>query len=50
MGKKSDINAGAGMTAVVVAILVGIAAGSFWIGVLALFGLIVLLSALRIIR
>ena len=50
MGKKQDVNAGAGAAALVVAVIVGLGTASFWGGVVAFVVLVGILSALKIVR
>lgn len=50
MGRKQDINHGAGMAAAVVAVGVGLATQSAWAGVVTFMALALVLSALRIVR
>jgi hypothetical protein len=50
MGRKQDMNAGAGAACAVVGILVGLGTGSCWGGVAAFLGLGIVLSVLRVIR
>jgi hypothetical protein len=50
VGRKQDINTGAGAACLVVAAIVGFATQSFWGGVIAFVALTGILSAMRIIR
>ena len=50
MGRKQDINTGASAASLVVAIIIGVLAQSFWAGLVTFFILVTILSALRIIR
>lgn len=50
MGRKQDINTGAGAACFVVAVIVGLATQSFWGGVIAFVVLAGILGGLRIIR
>lgn len=50
MGRKQDINAGAGAACFVVAVIVGHTMQSFWGGVVVFVVLAGILGALRIIR
>ena len=50
MGRKQDINTGAGAACLVVSCIVGFSVPSFWAGFAAFVVLIGILSVLRIIR
>ncbi len=50
MGRKQDINQGAGMACLVVGGIVGFSSGSFWAGVATFIVLVIILGALKIVR
>ena len=50
MGRKQDMNTGAGAACLVVGAIVGFATQSFWGGVIAFVVLVGILSVMRIIR
>ena len=50
MGRKQDINTGAGTAALVVAAIGGFAAGSFFVGIVIFVVVVGILSVLKVIR